>query len=84
MKFVIVAVALVLLVALIWGRSGRAKRNDGAAPRRGAKTSSGAPEAMVSCAHCGVHLPASDAVLLGERAYCSPAHRDAGPRPPAG
>jgi uncharacterized protein len=79
MKFVIVAIALVLLVALIWGRAGRAKRNDAPAPKRGGK----APETMVSCAHCGVHLPAGDAVLLGDRAYCSTAHRDAGPRTPA-
>lgn len=38
-----------------------------------------APEKMVTCAHCGVHLPESDALLEGERAYCNVAHRDAGP-----
>jgi len=33
------------------------------------------PENMVVCAHCGVHLPESDAVRDGDHAYCSPAHR---------
>lgn len=37
------------------------------------------PEKMVTCAHCGVHLPESDALLDGGRAYCNAAHRDAGP-----
>lgn len=38
-------------------------------------------ESMVRCAHCGVHLPASEA-LTGPQghAYCSAAHRDAGPQ----
>lgn len=40
-----------------------------------------APEAMVRCAVCGVHLPASEAVLASSaavqagRTYCSQAHR---------
>lgn len=32
---------------------------------------------MVSCVHCGVHLPEDEAVLDGDRAYCSTAHLDA-------
>lgn len=37
-------------------------------------------ERMVRCEHCGVHLPVSDAIAVaGDRHYCSPAHRDAGP-----
>jgi len=34
---------------------------------------------MVRCAHCGVYLPAPDAVSYeGEQIYCSLKHRDAG------
>ena len=40
------------------------------------------PQAMVACAHCGLHLPAADAVLDGTRIYCSQAHRALGPRAP--
>jgi uncharacterized protein len=40
-----------------------------------------APEAMVDCASCGLHFPASEALLDGAaRTYCCAAHRDAGPR----
>ena len=39
-----------------------------------------APEAMVDCACCGLHFPASEAVRDGARVYCCSAHRDAGPR----
>ena len=33
-------------------------------------------ETMLSCAHCGVFFPASEAVQRGGRDYCSPAHAD--------
>ena len=39
--------------------------------------------ATVQCAHCGLHLPSTDAVPEGSRLYCSDAHRLLGPaRPP--
>jgi uncharacterized protein len=36
-------------------------------------------EAMVACAHCGVHLPLSEAVADGTHVYCGEPHRLAGP-----
>jgi uncharacterized protein len=30
---------------------------------------------MVACAHCGVHIPESEAVCDGDRHYCSEEHR---------
>jgi len=33
-------------------------------------------EPMRSCAHCGVHVPQSDALVYGGRYFCSSAHRD--------
>jgi uncharacterized protein len=38
------------------------------------------PLEMVRCAHCGMHLPSSEAIRIDGMNYCSPAHRDAGPR----
>jgi len=65
---------LVLLLIVWWAWKKRARDDDGgrndAAPR--------APERMVRCAHCGVHLPESDAVAEGERHFCNEAHRRAG------
>lgn len=68
-KFLLVAAVVALVLWLMFGR----KR---AAP----PTPPGTPQPMVRCAHCGVHLPKGDALLLGDDAFCSPAHRDAGAR----
>lgn len=35
------------------------------------------PQNMVSCTHCGVHLPKDDAVLGTRGHYCGTAHRSA-------
>jgi len=34
---------------------------------------------LVSCAHCGVQLPRSEARTAGERLYCSEEHARLGP-----
>ncbi|MBA3022696.1 MAG: hypothetical protein KJ572_09190 [Gammaproteobacteria bacterium] len=33
------------------------------------------PEDMVSCAHCGLNLPKSEALSSGDDYYCCEAHR---------
>jgi len=71
-KFLLVVAVIVLVGWLLFG--GRR--------RRPARRDLPAPEGMLRCAHCGVHLPASEALQLGKDAYCSPSHRDAGPRTP--
>lgn len=72
----------VLAVALAWWMLGR--RRDGGTGRGSAPPPARkgeAPARMVACAHCGVHLPQPDAVSdAAGRAYCSEAHRLAGPR----
>ncbi|MEI8402247.1 MAG: PP0621 family protein [Alcaligenaceae bacterium] len=37
-------------------------------------------ESMVRCAHCGVHLPRSEASLIAQNTWCSPAHAQLGVR----
>ena len=37
------------------------------------------PQAMVRCAHCGVHLPRDRALSLQQQWYCSQAHLEQGP-----
>jgi len=49
------------------GGDGRPRQDAGRIP---------APEAMMQCAVCGVHLPASEARFARGHAYCSDAHRD--------
>ena len=68
--------AVIALVYVAMKFFGLSQRRGDAAQRRGAaggKTS----EAMLQCAHCGVHVPSSEALLSGTRAYCCSAHRDA-------
>lgn len=81
MKFVVLLI--VVVGGLLWLAMGRRKRpTDKAAKPDAAKTAApGTPQAMLACAHCGVHLPSADALrdAAGD-AYCSDAHRLAGPR----
>lgn len=70
-------VVLIVVVLVLWLMFGRRRRDE---PPHGRGATRGAPEGMARCAHCGVHLPRSEALLLGGRTYCSAAHRDAGPR----
>lgn len=41
---------------------------------------SGASEIMVRCAHCGIHLPQSEALLVEGRTWCSQEHLKLGVR----
>jgi uncharacterized protein len=74
MKYLIV---LVVVVALLWWLLARPRKVSGRAGKSATPTIT-----FVACAHCGVHLPGSDALMDGEKAYCSEAHRRAGPSDP--
>lgn len=76
MKFLLIL--LVILVAVWLMRRGSASGHG----RQQQPRPEGTPQVqpMVECAHCGVHLPANEAVIGSEgRTYCSDAHRLAGP-----
>ena len=67
MKYLLVV--LVLVVA--WHVWRRGRLSDAQPP---AKKTLAAPETMVNCQHCGVHLPQSDAISYQGQHYCSQAH----------
>lgn len=48
-------------------------------PAGASRPSAAAVSPMVTCSHCGVHLPADEAVYADELAYCGVAHLQAGP-----
>jgi uncharacterized protein len=73
MKFLIV----VLVVALVLWLLSRGKADKPA--KRGA-AGKVLPEAMVECRHCGIHLPRAEALQDERGAFCTEAHRLAGPR----
>ena len=71
------------LVVISRRRAERARAASGTVAGRGEAESDGrdarrpdAPELMMQCALCGVHLPGSEARFAGGRVYCSDAHRD--------
>ena len=47
-----------------------------AAPDAGSATAI-SRESILACVHCGVHVPSSEALMLGDRPFCSEAHRQA-------
>ncbi|QBK06232.1 hypothetical protein DW355_17275 [Hylemonella gracilis] len=75
MKFLLFL--LVMLLAVWLWRSGRtaeppARRPAGPTRPTPRKT---VPQDMVRCAHCGLHLPLSEAVVSTGAHYCSTEHR---------
>lgn len=83
MKYLLVLLVVGVVLWMLLARSRtdrRGERSDtGGSSSRSASRAT-PPQAMLACAHCGLHLPAGDAVLDGSRIYCSEAHRALGPR----
>jgi uncharacterized protein len=59
---------LVLIVVWRW-RTARAKQQTARPPRRPSPQ-----QAMVECAHCGVHVPVTMALRGSQGMYCCAAH----------
>jgi uncharacterized protein len=66
LRLVIILIGLWLVLTLI-------KR--ALASRRKSPSDKPAVAKMVACAHCGVHIPESEAVHDGDSHYCSEEHR---------
>ena len=76
MKYLLV-VCVVAAVLWLMLRPRKAQRSAArsASPSQGAQA-----QPMVQCQHCGVHLPRGEALVDARGAFCSQAHRLAGPR----
>lgn len=75
MKYLLVLV--VVLVAFWLWRKGRRDEIRAREAQQRPPPAVEAPKAMVRCAHCGLHLPATDAITGPDGVYCSTAHRQA-------
>jgi uncharacterized protein len=73
MKYLVLLVVLVVAFG-IW----RSRRRSDTAPPGDSRRPLALPQDMVACAHCGVHVPQADAVMLAGQAFCSAEHRDRG------
>ncbi|RYY82530.1 MAG: hypothetical protein EOO24_40245 [Comamonadaceae bacterium] len=78
MKYLIVLFVIAVAIWL-WRRNRREQEiDDRSRHRAAAPPPPGTPQQMARCAHCGLHLPAIDAIAgPGDRVYCSAAHRSA-------
>ena len=72
MKFVLLAFALLVLLFLLRSTL-RGRRPPPARPPADAAT----PQAMLSCAQCGVHMPRDEALPGRGGVFCGDAHRAA-------
>ncbi len=79
MKYLVVALVVIVVLWLMFGLQ-RRKPGPPAAGKPSGPGRAGPPERMLSCAHCGMHLPRGDALIAAGQAYCCAEHRDAGPR----
>lgn len=61
---------LVLAIVLVWAVLKSYRRS----VRRGEPPRAAAPEDMVRCTHCGVHLPRSESHVRDEKFFCSEEH----------
>jgi uncharacterized protein len=77
MKYLLVLA--VIVVAIWFWRRGRQEEMQmrSRPPPPPTPPAVGAPKAMVRCAYCGLHLPATDAINGPDGIYCSAAHRKA-------
>lgn len=77
MKY-LVLLAVLAVVLGVW-RSRQPKSEAPAQPATPPHTPS-PPQDMVACAHCGLHLPRSEALAEAGHFYCTREHQGLGPR----
>ena len=70
MKILLFLVAVFVLLWLLRGATTSRRRRSAAPPPQ-------APQEMIACAHCGVHLPRDEALPGRGGVFCGDAHRTA-------
>ena len=70
MKYLLFLVVVFVLLWLLRGAMTSRRRGNAAPPPK-------APQEMIACAHCGVHLPRDEALPGRGGVFCGDAHRTA-------
>lgn len=71
MKYILVLV-VIWVGYYLWRKARIADMAEKDRPKRDTSK----PVVMVACAHCGTHMPSSEALCAGADFYCSADHRD--------
>jgi uncharacterized protein len=74
MKYLVLLVVLVIAIG-VW----RHRRVPQSSERSEHPSTPALAQEILACSRCGVHIPRSEALMLGEHAYCSAEHRRLGP-----
>jgi len=74
MKFIVLLIAVLALVYLL---RASVRRMQQPPPSQKPKADADAPTQMLSCAQCGLHLPAGEALPGRGGVFCGAAHRAA-------
>ena len=61
---------LILVIVAVWWLAKGFRRKDAARD-----ASAAVPEQMVTCSHCGLYLPRSEAIGEGDKFFCCTEHR---------
>jgi uncharacterized protein len=77
MKYVVLLIVLVVAIG-VWRSRRRSEEAASQAQSRARSEPPGGPLDIVACAHCGTHVPRTEALMLGSQPYCSPEHRQEG------
>jgi uncharacterized protein len=75
MKYLVLLVVLIVAIG-IWRKRRDAEED---LPRPAARKPLSLPQDMLACAHCGMHVPQSEALVQGPHAYCCGEHQRRGP-----
>lgn len=78
--FWIVVIIAGLFVARLLARQATKQNQPRVPPMAPSKNKAATPEAMVRCAHCGIHMPRSEALLLNGKTWCTKEHAKLGIR----
>ena len=74
MKYLVLLVVLVVVIG-IW----RSRRDSDKPDTKAAPAPLALPQDMLACAHCGIHIPQAEALMLGNQASGSAEHQRLGP-----
>jgi len=78
-KFLLLLV--IALIVVVWLMQGKKASKPTGASTAASTTPTDSGERMIQCAHCGVHVPASESVSnAGGVVFCSEEHRRLGVR----
>ena len=78
--FVVIAVLFAARIAARMAAAKQAGAQSGRPASRGRAPQPKPVESMVRCAHCGIHLPRSEALQQNGQTWCNAEHARLGPR----